>query len=114
MEVWKGELDGEAGEAGTGTQIKEGLGGRKMTGGEEGLAEVAADDLFRTADGGEVGAGVPFQEEVEIEGELVQEERSWVGIVRGQEGGDGGLGEGGHSFWAGVKAKATADCPVDS
>ena len=28
--------------------------------GEEALAEVAADDLFGVADGGEVGAGVPL------------------------------------------------------
>src|ERR1700679_282252 len=41
-----------------------------MDAGEEALAEVAADDLFRLADGREVGSGVPFEEQVEIGGEL--------------------------------------------
>jgi hypothetical protein len=36
---------------------------------EEAFAEVAADDVFGVADGGEVGAGVPLEEEVEIGGE---------------------------------------------
>ena len=41
-----------------------------MAGGEEALAEVAADDVFGVADGGEVGAGVPLEEQVEVGGEL--------------------------------------------
>ncbi len=44
-----------------------------MTGGEEALAEVAADYLFRISDGSEVGASVPLQEEVEVDGELGDE-----------------------------------------
>ena len=55
------ELDGEAGEAGSGAKVEEGgfegLRG-KLEAGEEGFAEVALDDGFRVADGGEVGAGV--------------------------------------------------------
>jgi hypothetical protein len=42
----------------------------EMDAGEEGLAEVALDDFFGVADGGEVGAGVPLEEEIEIGGEL--------------------------------------------
>ena len=34
-------------------------GGKKMAGGEQGFAEVASDDFFRLADGGEVDAGIP-------------------------------------------------------
>jgi hypothetical protein len=33
-----------------------------VAGGEEGFAEVAGDDFFRIADGGEVDAGVPAEE----------------------------------------------------
>lgn len=45
-----------------------------MGGGEEAFAEVALDDLFRAADGGEADAGVPAEEEVEIGGDLVEQE----------------------------------------
>ena len=38
-----------------------------MLGGEQAFAEVAADDLLRLADGCEVCAGVPFEEQIEIE-----------------------------------------------
>ena len=33
--------------------------GQKVTGGEEGLSEVAGHDIFGAADGGEVDAGAP-------------------------------------------------------
>jgi hypothetical protein len=44
-----------------------------MTGREEALAKVAADDLFRIADRGEVGTGVPLEQEVEVGGELSEQ-----------------------------------------
>ena len=38
----------------------------EVAGGEEGFAEVAEDDLFRVADGGEVDAGIPAQEYIDV------------------------------------------------
>ena len=40
-----------------------------MLAGEEAFAKVTADDLFGVTDGGKVGAGIPFEQEVEINGE---------------------------------------------
>jgi len=37
-----------------------------VAGEEEGLAEVASDDLFRIADGGEVDAGVPAEQKIDV------------------------------------------------
>jgi hypothetical protein len=60
-----------------------------MAGGEEAFSEVAADYLFGIADGGEVGAGVPLVEEIEVEGELVVERgRRGVKKIGGEESGD--------------------------
>ena len=65
------ERNGQAGEASSGAEVEESAGvWVEVLGGEEAFAEVAADDLFRVADGGEVGAGVPLEEEIEIDGEL--------------------------------------------
>jgi len=60
------DLYGYSGEASTGTEVDHGGGfkagvGEEMAGGEQGLAEVASDDLPGIADGGEVDAGVPAQ-----------------------------------------------------
>jgi hypothetical protein len=90
------ELDGESGESGTGAEVEEGRGGSDVLGSEEAFAEVAADDLFGVADGGEVGAGVPLEEEVEISGELGEEGFGQTWGVGGEEGSDFGFGEGGH------------------
>ena len=65
--------------------------GGGMGGGEEAFAEVAADDLFGVADGGEVGAGVPFEEEVEVEGELGDQGCGGIGQVGREERGDCGF-----------------------
>jgi len=63
------ESDGKAGKAGPGAEVEEGGGvGVEMGGGEEALAEVAADDLLGIADGGEIGASVPLEEQIEIGG----------------------------------------------
>ncbi len=59
--------------------------GAEMPGGEEALAEVAADDLFGVADGGQVGAGVPLEQEIEIKGELGAERGRGCGEIRGEE-----------------------------
>jgi hypothetical protein len=77
---------GEAGEAGPGAKVKKGSGaGINLAGGKEALAKVAADDLLRVADGGEIGAGVPFEEKVEVKGEL-GEEAGWdVRQIRSEE-----------------------------
>ena len=77
-------MDGEAGKAGSGAEIEEGgVGGQagdEVEAGEETLAEVAADDFLGFADGGEVGAGVPLEEQVEVGGELGIEGRCY-GVV---------------------------------
>ncbi len=108
VQVWEQELDGQAGEAGSGAEVEktgrreEGRGKRKvrseLEGAEEALAEVALDDALGVADGGEVGAGVPAEEEVEVGGELREERCGGWGIaqVGGEEGGDAGFGERGH------------------
>ena len=62
------ELDGQAGETGAGAEVEQRVGRTDVGGGEEALAEVAADDLLGRADGGEVDSGVPFLDEVEVEG----------------------------------------------
>ncbi len=82
---------GEAGEACSGTQVEEGVAWAYVLGGEEAFAEVAADDLFGVANGGEVGAGVPFEEEIEVEGELGEDFGRDGREVRGQEGLDCGF-----------------------
>ena len=43
-----------------------------MAGEEEGLSEVARDDFFWSADGGEVDARVPVKKKIEIGGDLVE------------------------------------------
>jgi hypothetical protein len=69
---------GEAGEAGSAAEVEEGGGcWVKVAGGEETLAEVAADYLFGITDGGEVGAGVPLEEEIEVEGEEWENGYGW-------------------------------------
>jgi hypothetical protein len=64
---------GKAGEACSRAQIEEGvwesLGRAYALAGEEAFAEVAADYLLGVADGGEVGAGVPLEEEIQVSGE---------------------------------------------
>jgi hypothetical protein len=40
--------------------------GKEVAGGEEGFAEVASDDFFFAADGGEVDAGVPALEYIDV------------------------------------------------
>jgi hypothetical protein len=84
------EGDGETGEAGSAAEVEEGGGCRvEVAGGEEALAEVAADDLFGVADGGEVGAGVPLEEEIEVERELtIERGRRGVKKIGGEESGD--------------------------
>jgi hypothetical protein len=96
------ELDGEAGKAGTGAEVEEGGVGweawSEVPGSEEAFAEVAADDFFGVADGGEVGAGVPLEEEVEVGGELGVEVR-WYGKevqIGVEEGGDASFRESWH------------------
>jgi len=67
-----------------------------MTGCEEAFPEVAADDLLGVADGSQVGAGVPFKEEVEVGGEPGDEGGGCFGEVGFEEVGYGGFWEGGH------------------
>ena len=63
--------DGDAGEACSGAEVEEREGvGIEMARGKEAFAEMTADDLFRIADRGEIGAGVPFEKEVEVQREL--------------------------------------------
>lgn len=64
------EFDWNSGEAGAGAEVGEasqtldysrhrGNSGEEVAGGEKGFAEVAGDDFFRIADGGEVDTGIP-------------------------------------------------------
>jgi hypothetical protein len=43
-----------------------------MAGGEEAFAEVAGDDVFWVADGGEVDAGVPAEKYIDVGRYIVQ------------------------------------------
>ena len=61
---------GRPGKPAARAEVEQGSGGAEIRRGEEAFAEVAADDLFRIANGGEVGAGVPLEQKVEIGGEL--------------------------------------------
>jgi len=99
------DLKGKAGEAGAGPHIGDlrmrlpglgprtrprsrgdGGGGEEMAGGEEGFAEVAAQDGVGITDGGEIDADIPAQEQVHICRHL-----SELGFVQG--GGQKGLEE---------------------
>jgi hypothetical protein len=72
---------GDAGKTCPAAEVEEGGGCQaKVTGGEEAFAEVATDYFFGVADGGEVGAGVPFEEEIEIGGELGEETRIEISV----------------------------------
>jgi hypothetical protein len=59
---------GEAGESGSGAQIEEGIAGADVLGGEEALAEVTGNYFVGVSDSGQVGAGVPLEEEVQVDG----------------------------------------------
>jgi len=75
-EVRVPEFEGETGESGAGAYVGDcktlhhrGHGGRrreKIAGGEEALAEVAGYDFFGVADGGEVDAGIPAEEYIDV------------------------------------------------
>ena len=92
------EGDGQSGEAGSGAEVEEAGGaGVEMPGGEEAFSEVTADDLLGIADGGEVSAGVPLEEEVEVGGEMGEEGSGRIRQVRGEQACDCGFGEGGHT-----------------
>jgi hypothetical protein len=43
-----------------------------MAGDEEGLSEVAGDDFFRLTDGGEIDAGVPAEEKIDVRRYLLE------------------------------------------
>jgi hypothetical protein len=97
LNVGAKEGDGQAREAGSGTEVEEcGGAGVKVLGGEEAFPEMAADDLSGISDGGEVGPGVPLEEELEVGGELGEEGDGDFGQVRGEQACDCGFGEGGH------------------
>jgi hypothetical protein len=69
--------DGNSREASSGSEVEQSGGlGIEMARGKEAFAEVPADDLFGVADRSQVRAGVPFEKEIEIEGEL-GEESGW-------------------------------------
>ena len=95
------EFDGESGEAGaraevghTGvtrslrwtlvdgqvraSKVPRGTVGEQVAGGEEGFAEVASDDFFFAADGGEVDASVPTLEYIDVR-------RYMMELSRGQD-----------------------------
>jgi hypothetical protein len=79
---------GQTGKTGSRAEVKEGPdAGVKVAASKEALAKVAADDLLRIADGREIGAGVPFEEEVEVSGEVGKEVSGDFGKVGNEEPG---------------------------
>lgn len=84
--------NGNAREARPGAEIEKSGGVlAKMARGKEAFAEVPADDLFRIADRREIGAGVPFEKEVEVDGEVRHECDRSVWKVGYKEVGDCGF-----------------------
>ena len=70
--------------------------GVKMTSSEETLPEVAANNLLRIADSGEVRARVPLQQEVKVDGELGKESGRDIRKIGNEEVSNFGFGEGWH------------------
>ena len=74
--------------------------GKEAAGGEEGLAEMSCHDIFRFAHRGQIDAGIPSKQQVEVNGNLVELSRGQYGrflvVLRGvvqerrEEGGDAG------------------------
>lgn len=70
------EFDGDAGESGAGAYVghsdpthhrgHRGTQRKEVAGGEEAFAEVAGDDFFFVADGGEIHAGIPALEYIDV------------------------------------------------
>ncbi len=76
------DLDGQAGEAGAGADVEQtdaagngGVSREKVRGGEQGFANMSCHDIFRIARGGEIHAGVPAEQEVEVGGDPLHLER---------------------------------------
>lgn len=67
-----------------------------MTRGEETLPEVTADDLPGIANGSEICAGIPLQEEIEIDRELGEEHRRGIRKVGNKKVSDFRFGESRH------------------
>jgi hypothetical protein len=84
LDIGAQQGDREAGKAGSGAEVEKSSSFfGEMGGGEEAFAEVPADYLFGVPDGGEIGAGVPFEEKVEVSGELGKEAGGGFGEIRG-------------------------------
>ena len=84
--------DRDAREACPGAEVEEGGGvAREMARGKEAFAKMTANNLFRVADCGEIGAGVPFEEEVEVQRELGQQGSRGIRKIRCEEVGDCGF-----------------------
>lgn len=76
LEAGRPVLDGQAGESGAAAEIEElvlGVARAEVAGGEERLAEVALDHGFGRAQGGEVHALVPADEEREMDGDGIEQ-----------------------------------------
>ena len=74
-------LDGQAGEAGAAAEIEElllGVARAEVAGGEERLAEMALDHSLGCAQGGEVHALVPADEQREVDGDGIEQKRRRV------------------------------------
>ena len=95
LEAGRPILDGQAGKAGAAAEIEEVVGGvarAEVAGGEERLAEVALDHSLGRAQGGEVHALVPADEEREMDGDGIEQkviEFGWrdKGCEQSAEGG---------------------------
>jgi len=80
---------GKARESGAGAEVEDvkgGIAGKKLAGGEKGLAEVARDHLLGRAQGGEIHVLVPAKKEVEMS--LDGREQEGVEFGGGNEGGE--------------------------
>jgi len=88
-EVWAEDVEGEAGKAGAGAEVQDGVDVlRKMGREEQAFTEVTGDDGLRLVDSGEVGAGVPFEKVVEVGAELTEESGGGWGVDLAEEGGE--------------------------
>ena len=80
-DLWHPEFDGDAGESGAGADVGQanlllarGLRAAReeVAGGEEAFTEVAGDDVFRVADGGEVDPRIPVGEYIDVSRYMVE------------------------------------------
>ncbi len=105
-QAWGMDLEGQAREAGAGAEVDDvkrsfptllrqerarpGWAIQENPGGGERLAEVSCNDMFRFAHRGQVDAGVPAQQQVEVGGDLSELRAGKAGRIGLEQGSDAG------------------------